>query len=236
MKKAIWISLILSFSGGPALAQSKVFASDITKAVEVFVRQELEGSLEDEMRIEINTRWQGVVELESAGEPQIRVRRGSSRPLRGPTVLRVGIDVDGQTLKTMSVTADIRYLRPVLVARYMLGRGEALEESMVEMAERDITTLRNGYFTELALLQDMQTRRSLAEGAVLTRNHVAAIPVVKRGAAVELVARTNRFSATALGEAMQDGGVGERIRVKNSDSGKILYGQILDAYTIQMGL
>jgi len=236
MKKAIWISLILSFSGGPALAQSKVFASDITKAVEVFVQQELEGSLGGEMRIEVNTRWQGIVELESAGEPQIRVRRGSSRPLRGPTVLRVGIDVDGQTLKTMSVTADIRYLRPVLVARYMLGRGEALEESMVEMAERDITTLRNGYFTELALLQDMQTRRSLAEGAVLTRNHVAAIPVVKRGAAVELVARTNRFSATALGEAMQDGGVGERIRVKNSDSGKILYGQILDAYTIQMGL
>jgi flagella basal body P-ring formation protein FlgA len=236
MKKAIWISLILSFSGGPALAQSKVFASDITKAVEVFVQQELEGSLEGEMRIEVNTRWQGIVELESAGEPQIRVRRGSSRPLRGPTVLRVGIDVDGQTLQTMSVTADIRYLRPVLVARYMLGRGEALEESMVEMAERDITTLRNGYFTELALLQDMQTRRSLAEGAVLTRNHVAAIPVVKRGAAVELVARTNRFSATALGEAMQDGGVGERIRVKNSDSGKILYGQILDAYTIQMGL
>jgi len=236
MKKAIWIFLILSFSGGPALAKSKVFASDITKAVEVFVQQELEGSLEGEMRIEVNTRWQGIVELESAGEPQIRVRRGSSRPLRGPTVLRVGIDVDGQTLKTMSVTADIRYLRPVLVARYMLGRGEALEESMVEMAERDITTLRNGYFTELALLQDMQTRRSLAEGAVLTRNHVAAIPVVKRGAAVELVARTNRFSATALGEAMQDGGVGERIRVKNSDSGKILYGQILDAYTIQIGL
>jgi flagella basal body P-ring formation protein FlgA len=118
----------------------------------------------------------------------------------------------------------------------MLRRGEVLEEAMVEIAERDITTLRHGYFTELAMLQDMQTRRSLAEGAVLTRNHIAAIPVVRRGAAVDLVARTTRFSATALGEAMQDGGVGERIRVKNSDSGKILYGQILDAYTIQIGL
>ena len=236
MKKAIWIFLILSFSSGPALAQSKVSASDITKAVEVFVQQELEGSLEDEIRIEVNTRWQGVVELESAGEPQIRVRRASSRPLRGPTVLRVGIDVGGQTLKTMSVTADVRYLRPVLVASYLLSRGEALEESMVEMVERDITTLRNGYFTEPALLQDMQTRRSLAAGAVLTRNHVSAIPGVKRGTAVELVARTKRFIATALGEAMQDGGVGERIRVKNSDSGKILYGQILDAHTIQIGL
>jgi flagella basal body P-ring formation protein FlgA len=125
----------------------------------------------------------------------------------------VGIDVGGQTLKSMSVTADIRFLRPVLVASYMLSRGELLEESMFEMVERDITNLGNGYFTEPAQLQDVQTRRSLAAGAVLTRNHVSAIPVVKRGTAVELVARTKRFSATALGEAMQDGGVGERIRV-----------------------
>ena len=236
MKKAIWIFIILSFSGAPAIAQSTVAAADITKAVEIFVNKQLEGKLEAETRVEVNTRWQGKVALETAGEPQIRVRRASSRPLRGPTVLRVGIDVDGQTLRTMSVTADIRYLRPVLVASYMLGRGEALDETMFELAERDIANLRHGYFTEPAMLFDMQTRRSMAEGAVLTRNHVSAIPVVRRGAPVELVARTNRISASALGEAMQDGGVGERIRVKNSDSGKILYGQILDANTIQIGL
>ena len=236
MKKAIWIFILLSFSGAPASAQSTVAVEDIARAVEAFVQQELADNLEEPTRIEVHTRWQGEVTLEIAGKPQIRVRRASSRPLRGPTVLRVGIDVDGRTQRTMSVTADIRYMRPVLVASYMLRRGEVLEEAMVEIAERDITTLRNGYFTELAMLQDMQTRRSLAEGAVLTRNHIAPIPVVRRGAAVDLVARTTRFSATALGEAMQDGGVGERIRVKNSDSGKILYGQILDAYTIQIGL
>ena len=58
---------------------------------------------------------------------------------------------------------------------------------------------------------------------------------VHRGDEVELVARTNRLAVSALGQAMQDGGIGERIRVKNSDSGKILYGQILDAATIQVG-
>lgn len=236
MKQAIWIFIALTFASGPVLAQSTVAAKDIIAAVEVFVHKQLEGQLEAETRIEVNTRWQGEVALAVAGKPQIRVRRASSRPLRGPTVLRVGIDVDGQTLRTMSVTADIRYLRPVLVASHMLRRGEALEESMFEKAERDITTLRHGYYTEAAMLQDMQTRRSLGEGDVLTHNHVAAIPVVRRGAAVLLVARTSRLSASALGEAMQDGGVGERIRVKNSDSGKILYGQILDAKTIQIGL
>ena len=79
------------------------------------------------------------------------------------------------------------------------------------------------------------SRRSVVAGGVLTRNHVEAIPVVHRGDEVELVARTNRLAVSALGQAMQDGGIGERIRVKNSDSGKILYGQILDAATIQVG-
>ena len=236
MNKAILIFLAITIPTGPALAQITVVAADIEAAVVAFVNQQLQGHLEEGTRVEVNTRWQGDLVLAGEGTPQIRVRRASSRPLRGPTVLRVGIDADGRTLRTMSVTADIRHLRPVLVASHMLRRGEALTEDMIEVAERDITMLRHGYFTEAGLLADMQTRRSLVEGNVLTRNHVEAIPVIRRGDEVELVARTNQLAVSVLGQAMQDGGVGERIRVKNSDSGKVLYGQILNASTIRVGL
>ena len=107
---------------------------------------------------------------------------------------------------------------------------------LVELVECDITQSRHGYFTDIDALGDMRTRRSVVAGDVLTRNHVEVIPVINRGDEVELVARTNSLAISAIGQAMQDGGIGERIRVKNSDSGKVLYGQILDASTIQVGL
>lgn len=236
MNKTIWIFVALMVPQGPAFAQAVVTETEIVAAVEAFVHKELSGPLKEGTRIEVNTRWQGDVELESEGTTQVRVRRASSRPLRGPTVLRVGIDVEGKTQRMMSVTADIRHMRSVLIARRMLQRGEALVEEMFELDERDITALRHDYFGELATLQGMQTRRSLAVGSVLTGNHIEAIPIVSRGDKVQLIARTSRLSVSALGLAMQDGGIGERIRVKNSDSGKILYGQILDSCTIQIGL
>ena len=235
MKKVLLVLLVLLVPVGPAMAQNIVAAEDIAAAVTAFVTQQLQGQLAEGARLEIDTRWQGNVVVTN-GDPQIRVRRASSRPLRGPTVLRVGIDAGGQTQRTMSVTADIRHLRPVLVASRMLRRGEALMLDLVELVECDITQLRHGYFTDVDALGDMRTRRSVVAGDVLTRNHVEVIPVINRGDEVELVARTNSLAISALGQAMQDGGIGERIRVKNSDSGKVLYGQILDASTIQVGL
>ena len=235
MKKVLLTLLVLLVPIGPATAQNTIVAEDIAASVTAFVTQQLQGELAEDTRLEIETRWQGNVVV-ATGEPQIRVRRASSRPLRGPTVLRVGIDAGGQTQRAMSVTADIRHLRPVLVASRMLRRGEALTLDLVELVECDITQLRHGYFTDFEALGNMQTRRSVVAGDVLTRNHVEAIPVVHRGDEVELVARTNQLAVSALGQAMQDGGIGERIRVKNSDSGKILYGQIIDAATIQVGL
>ena len=235
MKKVLLVLLVLLVPVGPAMAQNIVAAEDIAAAVTAFVTQQLQGQLAEDTRLEIDTRWQGNVVVAN-GDPQIRVRRASSRPLRGPTVLRVGIDAGGQTQRIMSVTADIRHLRPVLVASRMLRRGEALMLDLVELVECDITQLRHGYFTDVDALGNMRTRRSVVAGDVLTRNHVEVIPVINRGDEVELVARTNSLAISALGQAMQDGGIGERIRVKNSDSGKVLYGQILDASTIQVGL
>ena len=235
MKKVLLVLLVLLVPIGPAMAQNIVAAEDIAAAVTAFVTQQLQGQLAEGARLEIDTRWQGNVVVAN-GDPQIRVRRASSRPLRGPTVLRVGIDAGGQTQRTMSVTADIRHLRPVLVASRMLRRGEALMLDLVELVECDITQLRHGYFTDVDALGNMRTRRSVVAGDVLTRNHVEVIPGINRGDEVEIVARTNSLAISALGQAMQDGGIGERIRVKNSDSGKVLYGQILDASTIQVGL
>ena len=41
---------------------------------------------------------------------------------------------------------------------------------------------------------------------------------------------------SAAGEAMQDGGIGTIASVKNSDSGKVVYGHVLEDGAIQVGL
>ena len=106
----------------------------------------------------------------------MRVHRLSDRPLRGPSVLRAEIHLAGRTARVMSVTADVRFFRRVLVAGRNIRRGD-----------------------ELNLVLD--------------------------GGNMRLMAR-----ATAL----QAGGVGQRIRVRNADSGKVLQGWVADARTVEI--
>ncbi|MEC7226821.1 MAG: flagellar basal body P-ring formation chaperone FlgA [Candidatus Latescibacterota bacterium] len=231
------LTVILALCMSPAVwAETTISAREVQKAVEQFVLTQVESELPEDARPVVDVRWQGDLAFAVDGAPQIRVRRTSSRPLRGPSVVRVGIDVGGQTQRSMSVTADVRIWRPVVVASHMIKRGEEMAMVGCELAERDVTKVRGAYYSDIQVLEGMQARRTLSMGDIITDGHIEKIPIVRRGDAIRLVARAGRMNMSAAGEAMQNGGVGDRIRVKNSDSGKIVYGHILEDGAIQVGL
>lgn len=231
------LTVILALCMSPAVwAETTISAREVQKAVEQFVLTQVESELPEDARPVVDVRWQGDLAFAVDGAPQIRVRRTSSRPLRGPSVVRVGIDVGGQTQRSMSVTADVRIWRPVVVASHMIKRGEEMAMVGCELAERDVTKVRAAYYSDIQVLEGMQARRTLSMGDIITDGHIEKIPIVRRGDAIRLVARAGRMNMSAAGEAMQNGGVGDRIRVKNSDSGKIVYGHILEDGAIQVGL
>ena len=219
-----------------AAAADTVTAKAIHQAMDRFVRSELEGEMEEGERVEVNTRWQHDIELEAKGAAEVQLRRLSSRPLRGPTVLRATVLLDGKIQREMSVTADIRFFRPVLVASRSVRRGENLTAGMFEVAERDITSLKNGFYADVAELDNLRARRTVAVKNVLTHKHVEKVPVVQKGEQVVLVAQMENLRISTVGIALQDGGVGVRIRVRNQDSGKVIYGEVLDQQTVKVGM
>ena len=230
------ISLMSAWLCSGVFAGTIITAADIKNAVEEFVVSQIETELPATASIVVDVRWQNDIELDTDVDPLIRVRKSSSRKLRGPSVVRVGIDLDGKTLRKMSVTADVRIHMPVLVAAYALKRGEHVESIFFEMVESDVTKLRGAYYTDQSQLEDMRLGRSLGAGAVLTDQHIERIPIVKRGELIRIVARGGLVEVTIDGTAMQDGGKGDLIRVKNVDSGKVVRGHVVDSGLIEVGL
>jgi len=232
------LGLILAVAlwAAAASAAEVVTEAAIHRAVENFVRAALQERLEEGERVKVHTRWQGDVPLEGSGDVEVAVRRLSARPLSGPTVMRVALVVDGKTQREMGITADVRFFRRVLVASRMVRRGEPLAAELVERAERDVTMMKHGFYTDTAELVDLRTRRAVGLGDVLTPRHTEKIPVVRRGDEIALVAETPNLRISTTGVALQDGGMGERIRVRNQDSGKVVYGEVVDPQTIKVGL
>lgn len=209
--------------------------AEVHRAVEAFVLERVAGQVDAGDRVDVSTRWQGAVLLNRAGEVSFRVVPLSSRPFRGPVVVRVELVVGEETQKALTLTVDTRIYRPVLVTSTTARRGTPVSLDMVELRERDITSLRSGFFTDVGELDGWQTRRPIGYGDILTRRHVEPIPVINRGDEVMLITESANMQLSVRGVAMQDGGVGSRIRVKNADSGKVLSGRIVDPNTVRVG-
>jgi flagellar basal body P-ring formation protein FlgA len=58
--------------------------------------------------------------------------------------------------------------------------------------------------------------------------------VMRRGSAVTLVYESAGIRVETPGRAVEPGRVGDRIRVENADSGKVIAGQILDERTVRV--
>ena len=230
------VGAIIILTGAGVAAQNLVSEQVIHRAVERFVHAELEGRVDRQKRFEINTRWQGDVELGIQGDVEIAVRRISVNPFHGPTMVRVELQVEGETRRALTVTVDTRFFKEVLVTTRGIRRGEDFTLDMFELIERDITEEKDGYYTDFAELTDLQAKRPLGFDRILAYRYVEKVPVVHRGDEVQLVVQAGNMQISTLGVALQDGGVGTRIRVRNLDSGKILRGEILDSRTLKVAL
>ena len=226
--------LLVLIAAQTAFGFQLVSESAIHGAVEEYVHSET--TAEPGVEMDVRVRWQGEVALDCHGPVGIQVRSISSRPFRGQTMVRAALRCDGETQKTIAVTVDTRLNMEVLVAKRNIRRHEILSEEMVELAIRDITAVRGGYFTSFEGFSNNRAKRPVALGAVLSADHVEQVPVIFRGDEVELVAASSGIWVSASGVAVQDGSVGSRIRVRNRDSGRIVQGTVMDNGTVDMGL
>jgi flagella basal body P-ring formation protein FlgA len=229
-------ALVLAcLASGALWAQNVVSEGAIHQAVERHVRAAFQRQNKAQDRCEIHARWKGDVVLGEKGPVEIEVKPLSARPLRGVGLVRVELKVKGQTCRTLTVTVDTRVYRRVLVASRAIRRGELLGEELLEEEERDVTMLKDGTYTGMDQVRGLQARRPMNAGTTLTHLHCQSVPLVRQGEVVELVVVGGGMELSAPGIALQDGGAGTRIRVKNQESGKILRGEVLAEGVVRLG-
>ena len=115
----------------------------------------------------------------------------------------------------------------VLVSKELLKRGTVISPSMFSYAEMPVAGMENQIISDANLLKNMELVRDLTPNTPLRTYDVKTAVLVKRGQEVLVTAGEGQgFSITMRAEALQDGGLGEQIRLKNSESGRSLYGVI----------
>ena len=126
----------------------------------------------------------------------------------------------------LHLPVSIEVFADVAVASTPLVKGQILDAAAISLQKTNIARLKNGYFDEIAALAGLEVRRGLPVGTVLTQRNLQPRLLVKSGQRVTLVLNYRGLQVKSSGRALQSARMGQRVRVRNSQSQKIVEGVV----------
>ena len=150
--------------------------------------------------------------------------------------ITVGVRCSGIKPWTIYVPVKVVAYKKVLVVNRPMKRGEVLSENELDLATRDLSTLRSSYLTEAAHAAGKTLKRSIPSGTVLNVSMLTSPRIIRRGQVVTLISRSGGLQVRATGKALMDGASGQRIRVQNKTSRKVVEGVVISSGVVQIPL
>ena len=124
--------------------------------------------------------------------------------------------------------------KTTVVARQLIQRGSLLQPAMLEEVKRSALGLDPQAVSSLKDLLYGEATRDVTAGQVLRSSDFRRAVLVKQGqSALMSVGQDKGFQITVRVEALQDGRMGEQIRLKNPDSGRLLTGTVTGPNAVQ---
>lgn len=150
--------------------------------------------------------------------------------------LTVNVSCDGNKPWNLYVPVQIEIMQEVVVLTHSLPRKSVITNKDVQLEIRDTNKMHAGYFAELTDVVGKTLLRSTSGGLALTPMYVQAENLVKRGQEVTLLAQGTGITVRMSGEALANGIAGERIKVKNLSSNRVIEGIITENGQIKISL
>ena len=172
----------------------------------------------------------------SQSQETVRVRCQGSRPwqlflrLMPPANPETAPPLAPTAVQAMAPTAQPTApvpMRPVVVTRRLIQRGTVLDSGMVEVVSRPAQGLDALVVGSLQDVEQAESIRDLPAGTVLRSYDIKRALMVRKGqTALLTLGQGSGFQVTVRVEAQQDGYMGEQIRLKNTESGRLLSGVV----------
>ena len=216
------------------MAQSAVGAGQIKAAADHFLvgySRQLQQRYGDDTRVEytidrLDNR------LSMADCPvALSARRKSIREVGR---INVQVQCDSKVRWTLYVPANIRLYRKVVTLTGPVSRGQALSAADLELREVDTATLTGNYFTDVKEAVGMVARRLLRADRPLIASSLKPAMMVHKGDAVILTANSGGLTVKMPGVALRDGGEGEQISVRNTQSKRVVEAEVTGPGQVQV--
>jgi flagella basal body P-ring formation protein FlgA len=148
----------------------------------------------------------------------------------------VGVRCTDNKPWSLYVPVYVKSFKMVAILKHAVIRNTVISKKDIVLEKRNINRLSSGYFDAPEQLIGKIFSQNLTSDTVLTQHHVKSAMAVNRGQSVTLIAKNSVIEVRMKGVAMSKGAIGERIKVKNTNSKRIIEGIIIDKDLISVNL
>ncbi len=125
----------------------------------------------------------------------------------------------------------VLYIEIPVAARY-IKFGEVIQSLDVKNVKAKFN--QNADIISVSEIVGMQAKKYIPMGSVIKRVDIVSPPVIKNNDPVNIIYSSGVINLKTSGIAMGSGAIGDMIKVKNSTSGIVLLGQIVNKNTVQV--
>lgn len=160
-----------------------------------------------------------------------------TRPLEAFTVTdsikagrtSIGIRCNAEKKWSIFTSVVIKVYENVIILSRPLQRGDIITSQHLAIEKRDVSKLRDDFITEAKQVENKQAARYISAGTILSLRSFIEPLLIKRRDKIIITSMQPAFAIRMNGVAIMDGTKGQRIRVKNENSGRIISATVIEA-------
>ena len=169
-----------------------------------------------------------------SGKIEIRAVMGTTRDLFSPFTVFVELRQEGRVVSRFNATAQVEAFASVLVAAREIAANTRLRPEHFKPEIKRLERPLSYYVTEAERLRGMAVRRDLARGDAITTEAISSEIVIHPGDQVRIIGQSGALQIAVTGEARAAGRIGDRIQVKNLQSGTLLQAIVADEGVVRV--
>lgn len=183
--------------------------------------------------IEIHSIKLAGIPVVPAGERTISIDSDSGKELKGGNVtLTLQVIVDGRPVQSLSVTGVVDLYDEVLHVVKNITKGEMIQPQDITTKRAKVTDDPRDYARKDLDAVGKKVLKDFSANEPLRLSYLDNPVVISKGDIVKLVVNRPGLTLTARGEARNEGRIGDRVKVMNLSSKKIIQGWVKDRETV----
>ncbi|MEI7474570.1 MAG: flagellar basal body P-ring formation chaperone FlgA [bacterium] len=152
------------------------------------------------------------------------------------TIFKVNILSNGSLVKTFGVPVKISIFETVAVAANNIYRGEFLSSNNIKYENKEISFIYDNVMKESDTPEGFIANKIYRQGEIIDKRYIATPPDVLMHTPISIIFKNDDITVSLDGEAMDNGKIGDYIRVNNKTYKKQYKGQIIDNNTVMVKL